>query len=184
MEKKKIIIFMLCTLLILLIIRFMSSCSFLTSDSSSPKTYTTIQEFEKEKEISVYNFYDLEEFIIYNRETPLKISPNPISISMESNKKDEKDYGIESQKSNSFAHYQVMHNSFKDNTQDMKSDTLKNGILYQRHFNDDSLYGRYFVGIFVKDDFYYQVGFTNNDLSVSEAEQKMIDYIKLVENID
>lgn len=65
----------------------------------------------------------------------------------------------------------------------MRKDVLGEGILYQFHFTDESLYGRYFVGIYAKNNFYYRIGFTNNDLDASLVEQKLIKYIQLVENI-
>lgn len=181
MKIKKIIILILCIGFIIIIPNWLISL-YSNDEDNSPKLYSNIEEFEKETGVTVYNFYDLEEFVIYNRKTPLKSSPNYISISLDSNNEKEQNYRIENSK-NGFHIYHMYNNSYKDDTKGMEKDILTTGTLYQEHFNDDGLGGRYFKGVFVKENFYYQVGFTNNDLDVSVLEQKMIAYIKLVEGI-
>lgn len=100
-----------------------------------------------------------------------------------SNKKEEKGYSIEIFK-NKHYHLTMPNNPFKEVTNHMKMTVMENGILYQYHDYKEAYNSRFFTGFFVKDGFYYQVTFTDNDLDVSQAEQKMIDYIKLVEGIN
>lgn len=182
MKIKKLIIFILCVLALFIILNWLISL-YSNQAIDSPRTYLSIEEFEKETGITLYNFYDLEEFMTYDRKTPLRTSPNHSTIYMKSNNKDEKNYRIENLK-NGFHYYEVFTSQHKESTKDMRKDVLENGILYQRNDFDEAYDSRYFLGTFVKDNFYYSVSFTNNDLKIPEAEQKMIDYIKLVEQFN
>lgn len=181
MKIKKWIIFLICILVIFIIPNWLISL-YSNQNDQSPKSYLTIEDFEKETGLILYPFYDLEEFITYDRETLLRSSPNYVTISMRSNDKDEKNYRIENLKNGSHG-YTVYNNSFKENTSNMKNDVLENGTLYQYHYDYDDSSEQCYVGHFVKEGFYYSVSYTNSDLAIAVAEQKMIDYIKLVEGL-
>lgn len=179
---KKTIKIIGCILFVTISIYLMISL-FSSTNTASPKVYSSIQSFENETNITVYEFYNLESFLLTDKVEPLKDSSNDLFIWLQSNKKDEKNYKIEIEKEG-FYHYEFNNSTFNDNTDNMRKDVLGDGILYQYHFTDESLYGRYFVGIYVRNNLYYRIGFTNNDLDISFVEQKLIKYIKLVENIN
>lgn len=78
-----------CILLISIIIYFIISL-FSSSNTASPKVYSCIQSFESDTNITVYGFYDLESYILTDELILLKDSSNHLSISLQSNRKNEK----------------------------------------------------------------------------------------------
>lgn len=86
-----------------------------------------------------------------------------------------------------FCYYEMYDKKFREYTEDMRKDVLLNGVVvYQYNYYDESLQSRYYIGYYIKDIYNVNdsyLGFVNNDLSVFETEEILIDYKKQVKNM-
>lgn len=60
---------------------------------------------------------------------------------------------------------------------------IGNGVFYQYHYKDNDDKDTVYIGQYITNDFNYTIKIICNHLEEKMVEKKMIDYIKLVENI-
>ena len=151
-------------------------------DDAAPPSYNSIAEFEKETDIDTYQFYDIDEFMNNDQKVLLEDSQKNKSVTDYSKNK-KTSYNIETKKDGIFYNYAVYLDSlFQESISNTRKDTISQGTLYQYYYKDDS--GTHYVGYFVKSELYYSVTFGNNILDTNIVEEKFVDYIKLVEDIN
>lgn len=181
--KKKYIIAASISILLIISIQFIYSL-YLSGPSSSPQTYPSIEAFESDTGLKVYNLYDCEEFIVNDKKILLQDSINKgISISGGMDKQNQMNFSIELGNCNS--RYEIRINTpFAQYTENCRIDTIANGTLYQYNSLDGD--DEYYIGMYVKKDFYLIVNFKNNNyhLETETIESKMIEYIQAIEEIN
>ncbi|WP_270640206.1 hypothetical protein [Longibaculum muris] len=181
MMKKKKYIYIFIILLFVVSIYFIYPL-FTNHDDASPPYYNSISEFEKETNIKVAQFYDIDVFINSGKKVLLSNSDKGIHIT-NSSKQNYTEYFIETETDQIWSNYKVIiGNEFFKNTNNMNKTELDYGTFYQYNYKEDS--GIRYVGYYILENMECCISFYNDTLDISTVENKFIEYIKLVEALN
>lgn len=181
MMKNKKYIYLFVILLVFVSIYFIFPL-FKNGDSASPPSYNSISEFEKETDIKIAQFYDVEEFIKSNKKILLSDSNKELLI-MNYSKKDYTEYYIETKTNQIWYGYQVIiGNKFFKDINNMNKTKLNQGTFYQYNYKEES--GIRYVGYYILENMEYCISFYSDTLDISTAENKFIEYIKCIEMLN
>ena len=178
MNKKVISIF----IIIVIFVGYIIYSMFWIGPGTSPISYVNIQEFEKNENVKVYHFYDIEEYIMNDKKELLVDSSKTFHITGKIPQSQYVSYDIETEDlSSSYSFTTDKSTSIVDNRSTKTN--IGDGIFYQYHYKDNDNKDRVYVGQYITNDFSYTIKMICNNLEEKIVEKKMINYIKLVENI-
>ncbi|MCI9049968.1 MAG: hypothetical protein HFF37_06210 [Coprobacillus sp.] len=178
MNKKNISIFVI----IVIFIGYVIYSMFWMGPGTSPISYVNIQEFEKSENVKVHHFYDIEEYIMNDKKELLIDSSKKFHITGKTPQSQYVSYGIETEDlSSSYSFTTDNSTSIVDNK--IMETHIGNGVFYQYHYKDNDDKDTVYIGQYITNDFNYTIKIICNHLEEKMVEKKMIDYIKLVENI-
>lgn len=170
-------------LAIIIIVSIVMTCLFIyysytNHDDCSGKTYENIDAFEIDTKIVFYDLYDVEEFMAHDKKILLQDANKKIRIWVDSAFYEFYSIELEDASHAYFIRIKPPYNNYLDNYEKIQ---LSNGDLYLSTGNEKY---KVYDATFVKDKVAYSFQFDNTkyDMKSDEIKQKMIEYIKAVED--
>lgn len=150
--------------------------------SSHSENFPNLSLLEDKLHIRVHNFYDVEEYVFNEKEIQIKDASKKFVISGE--KSEYLYYSIET--TNLSSAYYFSNDRFDFIPQDNAEKISMGGnyTLYRTSYEDDNGIDTIYLSMVQTDDFNYTIRLVVSDLEKEVVEKRLINYIKLVENIN
>lgn len=186
MKKKYIIIFSI--IVFIVIVRY-GIYPLFANGSGPSNQYQSIEDLEKNLDITIYNLYDIEEFIVNDNIVSIKDTSKKLAVwgHRNSNQVDY-DYSItlKNKLKNSGEYNVHIGREYKLGQSEGRQDQMNNGTLYQFHFVASNESIEVYYATLDAGDYYIEAVFYNvyPQLDSEIIENKMIDLFQYIEEMN